>query len=117
MTLCGKDGVNSVTLCRPLSYGRRIAPSKEDGRTLEGGTYAYFTLAPDYAVTSGQRDASPPSPSDLCGHPRHCNAILSTAVPSPMLWGVRGDKTPPRRLMCAPRLPSAAPSSQRTDDD
>jgi hypothetical protein len=72
-------------MCRPLSYGRRAAPSKEDDGTLEGGTDNYFTLAQDYAVTSGQRDVSPPSPSDLCGHPRHYNAILSTAMPSPTL--------------------------------
>jgi hypothetical protein len=76
-----------MTLCRPLSYGRRAAPSKEDGGTLEGGTDAYFTLAQDYVVTSGQWGASPPSPSVLCGHPRHHDAIPGTTSPSPTLWG------------------------------
>jgi hypothetical protein len=38
-------------------------------------------------VTSGQRDRSPPSPSVLCGHPRHHNTIPGTTPPSPTLWG------------------------------
>jgi hypothetical protein len=52
--LCGKASVSSVTLCRPLSYDSRAAPSKEDGRTLEKGTDAYLAPARDDAVTSDQ---------------------------------------------------------------
>jgi hypothetical protein len=57
----------------------------------------------DNVVTSGRRDRSLPSPSALCGHPRypqrhpgHCITITNTV-------GGRGDKTPPRRLLCALR--------------
>jgi hypothetical protein len=31
-------GDSPVALCRPLLYGRRVAPSKEDGGALEGKT-------------------------------------------------------------------------------
>jgi hypothetical protein len=44
--------VSFVTLCHPLSYGRRAAPSKEDSETLEKGTDAYSALAQDNTVTS-----------------------------------------------------------------
>jgi hypothetical protein len=49
-------------------------------------------------MTSDQWDASPLSPSVLRSHPEDCSAI-------PDAVGVRGDKTPPRRLLCALRLP------------
>jgi hypothetical protein len=75
-----------VTLCYPLLYGLGAAPSKEAGGTLEKGTDACSTPAQEDAVTPDQRGASPPSPSVLCGHPRHRNAIPSTAAPSPTLW-------------------------------
>jgi hypothetical protein len=59
----------------------------------------------DDVVTSGQRDWSLPSPRALCGHPRrpqhhhgHCITISCTV-------GGWGDKTPPRRLLCALPLP------------
>jgi hypothetical protein len=68
-------------------------------------------------MTSGQRDPSPPSPSVLCGHPRHHDAIPGTAAPSPALWGY-GATRHRHASYCAPYdLPSAAPSSQRTNDD
>jgi hypothetical protein len=112
-----KVGVSSATLCRPLSYGRCATPSKEDGKTLKWGTNTCSVLAQDDAVTSDQRDASPPSPSVLYGHPCHHDTIPGTATPSLTLWGCGAT----RRLhagCCAPYgLPSAAPSSQRMDDD
>jgi hypothetical protein len=37
-------------------------------------------------VTSGRPDRSPPSPSALCDHPHHPNAIPATASQSPTLW-------------------------------
>jgi hypothetical protein len=98
MALCGKDSVNFVTLCRPLPYGRRAAPSKKDGRTLEKGMDAYPMPTQDNAVTSGQRSASFPSPPAPCGHPRHCSAIPSAV-------GTQDDKTPPRPLLCTLRPP------------
>jgi hypothetical protein len=71
-------------------------PSKEDGGALKRETDDFSTPAQDYAVTSGQRDRSPPSPSVLCGHPRRPNTISSTASPSPTLWGTgRQDTTTP----------------------
>jgi hypothetical protein len=110
-------GHSPVALCRPLPCDRRATPSKEDSGTLEGKTDGYFTPAQDYDVTSGQRDRSPSSPSVLCGHPRHpqhhpghCITISYTV----------GDGETRRRHAgcCAPcGLPSAAPSSQCTDDD
>jgi hypothetical protein len=81
------------------------------------GTDVYSTLAQDYAVTLGQRDRSPPSPSVLCGHPRHPNTVPGTASPSPTLWGY-GTTRRCHAGCCAPySLPSAAPSSQCTDGD
>jgi hypothetical protein len=74
-------------------------------------------LAQDHAVTSDQWDASLLSPSVLRGHPCHHDSIPGTAAPSPTLWGY--EATRHRHAgCCAPYgLPSAAPSSQRTDDD
>jgi hypothetical protein len=37
-------------------------------------------------MMSGQWGRSPPSPSALCDHPRHRNAIPATAPTSPTLW-------------------------------
>jgi hypothetical protein len=117
MALCDKASVNSVTLCHPLPYGRRAAPSKEDGRTLEKGTDTYPAPTQDNVVTSDQWSASPPSPPAMCGHPRHCATISGTAAPSPMLWEP-GTTRHRHAHCCAPYgLPSAAPSSQRTDGD
>jgi hypothetical protein len=85
-TLCGMVCNHPVALYHSLSYGRRTAPSKKDGRTLEGKTHDYSTPAQDGAVTPGQWERSPPSPSALCDHPRHRDAIPTTASPSPTLW-------------------------------
>jgi hypothetical protein len=69
-------------------------------------------LAQDYAVTSVQRDWSPPSSSVLCGHPRHHDTIPGTASPSPTLWkrAVTGHRH--ARCCASYGLPSAAPSNQ-----
>jgi hypothetical protein len=75
-----------VTLCHPLPYDRCAAPSKKDGGALEEKTSDYSTPAQDYAVTSGQWELSPPSPSVLCDYPRHRDAIPATASPSSTLW-------------------------------
>jgi hypothetical protein len=86
MTLRGMVSNNPAALYHPHLYGRRTTPSKEDGRTLEGKTHDYSTPARDGAVTSGQCERSPLSPSALCDRPRHHDAILATASPSPTLW-------------------------------
>jgi hypothetical protein len=79
-------------------------------RNPRRGTDVYSMLTQDYAVTSGQRDRSPPSPSVLCGHPRHANTIPGTASPSPTLWGYRTTRRH-HASCCAPYgLSSAAPS-------
>jgi hypothetical protein len=96
---------NPATLCHPLPYGRRTAPSKEDSGALEGKTDDYPTPSQDYTVTSGRRDRSPPSPSVLCGHPRHPQHHPGHCITIPDTVGGRGDKTPPRWLLCALRPP------------
>jgi hypothetical protein len=96
---------NPVALCHPLPYGRHAAPLKEDDGALEGKTDDYATPAQDYDVTSGRRDRSPPSPSVLCGHPRRPQHHPGHYITIPNTVGGRGDKTPPRRLLCALRTP------------
>jgi hypothetical protein len=77
---------NPVTLCHPLPYGRRAAPSKKDGGALEGKTNDYVAptqgqrrdIGPAGPVTSvaiGPVRPSPPSPTPsraLHHHPQHC---------------------------------------------
>jgi hypothetical protein len=89
----------SPPLCNAVRHGRcqsrdTVPPTlvRLTRHTLERGrrsprraTDVYSTLAQDYAVTSGQRDRSPSSPSVLCGHPRRLNTIPGTASPSPTL--------------------------------
>jgi hypothetical protein len=96
---------NLVALCHPLPYGRRTAPSKKDGGALEGKMNDYAAPAqgqhrdvrpagPVTSVTIGPVRPSPPSQH----HPGHCIPISYTV-------GRRGDKMPPRRLLCALRPP------------
>jgi hypothetical protein len=75
-----------AALYHPLPYGRRTAPSKKDGRTLEGMTRNYSAPARDGAVTSGQGERSPPSSLALCDRPLRRNTIPATAPPYPTLW-------------------------------
>jgi hypothetical protein len=88
-TLCGVVSNRPAALYHPLPYGWRTAPSKKDGGALEWMTHDYSAPARDGAVTSGQWERSPPSPSALCDHPRHCTTI-------PDVVGACGDGTPPR---------------------
>jgi hypothetical protein len=114
-TLCGVVSNNPVALCHPLPYGRRAAPSKKDGRALEGETYDYSTPAQDYAVTSDQWERSPPSPSALCDHPHHRDAIPATTSPPPTLWK-RATTGHHHASHCALYdLMSTAPSSPHAD--
>jgi hypothetical protein len=66
---------------------------------------------------SDQWSASPPSPPALCGHPRHCATIPCTAAPSPALWKPEMMRHLHARCCASSCLPSAEPSSQRTDGD
>jgi hypothetical protein len=59
----------------------------------------------DNAVMSGRRDRSLPSPSALCGHPRRPQHHPGHYITISSNVGGRGDKTPPRRLLCALRPP------------
>jgi hypothetical protein len=54
---------------------------------------------------SGQRGAFPPSPSVLCGHPRHRKRHPDHYSVIPDAMGVRGGRTPPRRPLCTLRPP------------
>jgi hypothetical protein len=72
-------------LYHPLPYGRHAAPSKKDGRALEGKAHDYSTTARNGTVMSGQRERSPISPSALCDRPCRRDAIPATAPPSPTL--------------------------------
>jgi hypothetical protein len=85
-TLCGVVSNRPAALYHPLSYGRRTAPLKRDGGALDGMTNNYSAPAQDDAMTSGQWEWSPPSPSALCDHSRHHDAIPATAPPYPTLW-------------------------------
>jgi hypothetical protein len=84
----GPSVVNNrpAALYHPLLYGRCTAPSKKDGGTLEEMTHDYSTPARDDVVMSGQWERSPPSPSALSDHPRHRDAIPTTALPYLTLW-------------------------------
>jgi hypothetical protein len=92
-TLCGVVSNRPAALYHSLPYGRRTAPSKKDGGTLEGMTHDYSAPAQDGAVTLGQREESPPSPSALCDRPHRRNAIPATASPYPTLWNMRQQDT------------------------
>jgi hypothetical protein len=68
-------------------------------------------------VTSGRRDRSPPSPSVLCDHPRRPQHHPGHCITIPNTVGGRGDKTPPRRLLCAPWLLVSHTLEPITGDD
>jgi hypothetical protein len=106
---------NPVALCHPLPYGRRAAPSKKDDRALKGKTYDCSTPAQNCAVTSGQWERSPPSPSALCDHPRHRDAIPAAAPPSPALWKRAATGHRHAGHYASYDLMSMAPSSPHTD--
>jgi hypothetical protein len=80
-------------------------------------TDTYPTPARDDTVTSDQWSVSSPSPPALCSHPHRCATIPSTATPSLALWEPRTTRHRHTRSCASSGLPSAAPSSQCTDDD
>jgi hypothetical protein len=66
-------------------------------------------------VTSGQWGRSPPSPSALCDHPYHRDAISATASPSPTLWKRAATRHHHTGYCASYRLTSTAPSSPHAD--
>jgi hypothetical protein len=100
----------------PLPYGRRTTSSKKDGGTLEGKTHDYSSPTRDGAVTSSQWERSPLSPSALCDHPRHRDAIPTTASPYLTLWkhAATGHRHASYYVLYG--LMSTAPSSPQEDD-
>jgi hypothetical protein len=97
--LCGKAGVNSMTLCHPLPYLLHVAPLKR-GRwhprkgydhllcTRRGRRRGVRPAGRVSLVTSSPVWSSPP----LCCHPGHCSVIPSTV-------GTQVDGTSPRPLL------------------
>jgi hypothetical protein len=74
-----------------------VEPSKGDGRLLHACPGLCCDVRPAGAVTSVSiGPVRPPPPSHH--HPWHCITI-------PYIVGIRGDKTPPCRLLCARRPP------------
>jgi hypothetical protein len=82
-------GDSPVALCRPLPYGQRAAPSKEDDGALEEKTDDYATprtgqrrdvglAGPVTSVAIGLVRLSPPSPTPsraLHRYPQHCGGM------------------------------------------
>jgi hypothetical protein len=106
-----------MTLCRLLPYRLHVAPLERGHGTLERGTSIYPAPAQDGVVTSEQRSVSPPSLLALCEHPCHCATIPGTAASSPALWEPGVTRHHHTRCYASSGLPSAEPSSQRTDGD
>jgi hypothetical protein len=115
--LCGKAGVNSMALCRPLLYGLHIEPLERGWRnprkrherqpcTRAGRRRDVAPVERVSSITFGPVRPSPP----LCHHLGHCCTILGAV-------GARDDETLPRSLLCIYGIPSAEPSSQRMNDD
>jgi hypothetical protein len=113
--LCGVVSNRPAALYHPLPYGRRTAPSKKDSGTLERMTQDYSAPARDDAITPGQWERSPPSPSALCDHPHHHDAIPATASPYPTLWkhATKGHRHASHRALYD--LMSTTPSNPHAD--
>jgi hypothetical protein len=76
------------------------------------GASAFSMTMQDYTVTSGQQERSSPSPSALCGHPRHCSTTPGTVTTFPTLLKRTGTG---RRHTChcaSYGLPLTTPSSR-----
>jgi hypothetical protein len=90
------------------------------GRALKGGTtepskgeqIRFSMVTQGYAVTSGRQERSTPSPSALCGHPRHCNTRPGTVTTSLTLLKRTGTGRRHARHCASCDLPLTPPSSQ-----
>jgi hypothetical protein len=63
-------------------------------------------------MTSGRRERSSPSPSALCGHPRHYNTMSGTVTTSPTLLKCTGTGRRHDRHCTSYGLPMTPPSSR-----
>jgi hypothetical protein len=84
------------TVRRTLERGRQN-PQKGDGRLFHARPGRRRDVGPVRRVSFVTIGPVQPSPPPQC-HLEHCSAI-------PDIVGIRGDKTPPRRLLCALRPP------------
>jgi hypothetical protein len=75
----------------------------------------FSVIMQGYAVTSGRWERSTPSPSALCGHPRHCSITPGDVVTSPTLLKCRGTGRHHARHCASYDLP-LTPSSIRPAD-
>jgi hypothetical protein len=89
---------HSRTADMPHPQKRTVEPSK-GRRTTTPRPHK------DNTVMSRPRDRSPPSPSIMCDHPHRPQHHPGHCITIPNTVGGRGDKTPPRRLLCAPWPP------------
>jgi hypothetical protein len=94
-----------VRLTRRALKGGMTEPSK-------GEQIRFSMVTQGYAVTSGRRERSTPSPSALCGHPRHCNTRPGTVTTSPTLLKRTGTGRRHARHCASYDLPLTPPSSQ-----
>jgi hypothetical protein len=111
LALCGKAGVNSVTMCRPLPYGLHVAPL-ERGRRNPRKWYGHQPRA----RTGRRRDVRPVervssvTSSPVRPSPPLCT-IQGTAAPSPALRNPGTTRHRHARCCASNGLSSAAPSS------
>jgi hypothetical protein len=68
-------------------------------------------------MTSSQRERSSPSPSALCGHPRHCSIRAGTVTTSSMLLERTGMRRRHTRHCTSYDLPLTPPSSRSAGGD
>jgi hypothetical protein len=79
------------------------------------GANAFSMTTQDRTETSGRRERSSPSLSALCGHPRHCSAMLGTATTSPTLLKCTGTGRCHAYHCTSYGPPSTPPSSRPAD--
>jgi hypothetical protein len=106
-----------MALCRPLPYDLHVAPLERGQRNprkrygclpraCAGQRHDIRPVERVSSVTSGSVRPSPP----LCHHPGPCSTILGVVE-------ARDDKTSHAHCCASYDIPSAEPSSQRTDGD
>jgi hypothetical protein len=96
----------------PPTFVRLTRRALEGGRNPRRGTNTFSMAIQDYTVMSGQQERSSPSPSALCGHPRHCSITPGTVTTSPMLLERTGIGRRHARHCTSYDLPLTPPSSR-----
>jgi hypothetical protein len=93
---------SATTLWHCATHSRTADASHPRKRTSEPSKGRRTTTprpCKDNAVTSGQRDRSPPSPSALRDHPRRPRHHPNHCITIPDVVEACGDGTPPRQLL------------------